>query len=57
MDNTERSKAFIYRKYYGYVMAIVIRYMQHEMEAEEITNETFVKVFKKLADFSMHEEE
>lgn len=57
LENTERSKAFIYRKYYGYVMAIVIRYMQHEMEAEEIVNESFVKVFKKLDAFSMHDDD
>jgi len=57
MSNSERSKAFLYKKYYGYVMAIVFRYMKHEMEAEELTNECFVKVFAKINSFSIHEDE
>ena len=56
VSDSEQSKAFLYRKYYGYVMAIVIRYMKHEMEAEEITNECFVKIFKKISTFSLHED-
>ncbi|MFZ4261252.1 RNA polymerase sigma factor [Sphingobacterium sp. HJSM2_6] len=55
MSNSEKSKAFIYKKYYGYIMAIVIRYMRNEMEAEELTNECFVKIFNKLSSFSVHE--
>jgi len=57
MSGSEKSKAFIYKKYYGYIMAIVIRYMKHEMESEEITNECFVKVFNKVSSFSIHEED
>lgn len=37
-------------------MAIVIRYMKHEMEAEEMTNECFVKIFKKIKTFSLHDD-
>ncbi len=55
MSNSEKSKAFLYKKYYGYIMAIVIRYMRNEMEAEELTNECFVKVFNKISSFSIHE--
>ncbi len=57
MSGSEKSKAFIYKKYYGYIMAIVIRYIKHEMESEEITNECFVKVFNKVSSFSIHEED
>src|SRR5690606_8654265 len=56
VSDSEQSKAFLYRKYYGYVMAIVIRYMKHEMEAEEITNECFAKIFKKISTVSLHED-
>ena len=38
-------------------MAIVFRYMKHEMEAEEISNESFVKIFNKLSSFSIHEDD
>lgn len=56
VSDSEKSKAFLYRKYYGYIMAIVIRYMKHEMEAEEMTNECFVKIFKKIKTFSLHDD-
>ncbi|MVZ65165.1 sigma-70 family RNA polymerase sigma factor [Sphingobacterium sp. DK4209] len=57
MSNSEKSKAFLYKKFYGYVMTIVFRYMKHEMEAEELTNECFVKVFSKINSFSIHDDE
>lgn len=57
MDKSERGKSFVYKKYYGYVMAVVLRYISAEMEAEEATNESFVKVFRKIASFEMHEDE
>ncbi len=38
-------------------MAVVLRYMAMEMEAEEATNETFVKVFRKMDSFEMHAED
>lgn len=57
LANTERSKAFIYKKYYGYLMAVSIRYMKNEMDAEDIVNESFVKIFKKINDFQFDENE
>lgn len=57
VSNSEKGKAFLYKKYYGYVMAIVFRYMKHEMEAEELTNECFVKIFSKIESFSIHEDD
>ncbi|MBE8720584.1 RNA polymerase sigma factor [Sphingobacterium sp. Ka21] len=57
VSDTERSKSFIYKKFYGYLMAVALRYIQEEMEAEDIVNESFVKVFRKLKAFSFHEDE
>ncbi len=57
VGKSERGKSFVYKKYYGYVMAVVLRYISAEMEAEEATNESFVKVFRKIASFEMHEDE
>lgn len=57
VSDTERSKSFIYKKFYGYLMAVALRYIQEEMEAEDIVNESFVKVFRKLNAFSFHEDE
>lgn len=38
-------------------MAIALRYMKDEMEAEDVVNESFVKVFRKLNDFSFDKDE
>lgn len=38
-------------------MAVVLRYIAIEMEAEEAVNESFVKVFRKMETFEMHEDE
>ncbi|MGO3193729.1 MAG: RNA polymerase sigma factor [Sphingobacterium sp.] len=57
LNKTERSKSFLYKKYYGYVMAVVGRYVAMEMEAQEAANESFVKAFRKLETFQMHEDD
>jgi len=56
LDRTERGKSHIYRTYYGYVMAVVLRYVPAGMESEEIVNESFVKAFRRMAAFEMHAE-
>lgn len=48
----ERAKEFIYKKYYGYVSAVVTRYVKSEYDAEELVNEAFIKAFKNLARFN-----
>lgn len=56
-SSTERSKSFIYKKFYGYLMAVAIRYVKDEMEAEDVVNESFVKVFRKIMDFVCEDNE
>lgn len=38
----------IYKHFYGYGMSIAIRYAQNVEEAEEIVNDTYMKIFKNL---------
>ena len=38
----------IYKQFYAYGMSIAIRYAENEAEAEEIVNDTYMKVFKNL---------
>lgn len=54
--DTERSKSFIYKQFYGYLMAVALRYVKDEMEAEDVVNESYVKVFRKIKDFSFENE-
>lgn len=55
--DTERSKSYIYKKFYGYLMAVALRYVKDEMEAEDVVNESFVKIFRKIKDFSFENDD
>lgn len=54
---SERSQSFLYKRFYGYMMAVSLRYVKNEMEAEDIVNESFVKIFKKLNNFEVLQNE
>lgn len=45
--NTRAQRALV-ELYYGYVMSIALRYSSGTMDAEEILNDTFLKVFTNL---------
>jgi len=51
-NGAERSKEFIYKSCYGYVRAIAMRYVKNEHDAEELTNESFIRAFGKIETFS-----
>lgn len=38
-------------------MAVALRYIKDEMEAEDIVNESFVKIFRKIGDFTFDTDE
>jgi len=52
LRNREQGKAFVYKKYYGYLMAIIIRYVKSDVDAEELTNESFIRIFRRLDSFN-----
>ena len=56
-QQTARSQSFLYKRFYGYMMAVSLRYVKNEMEAEDIVNESFVKIFKKLSNFEILSDE
>ncbi len=57
LSGSERSLSFIYKKYYGYLMAVALRYVKEEMEAEDVVNEAFVKIFRKISEFNYESDE
>ena len=57
VEQSERSHTFLYKQFYGYLMAVSLRYVKNEMDAEDIVNESFVKIFRKIADFDILDEE
>ncbi|MNV55969.1 ECF RNA polymerase sigma factor SigE [compost metagenome] len=52
LRDREQGKAFVYKKYYGYLMAIIIRYVKSDVDAEELTNESFIRIFRRLDSFN-----
>jgi len=44
----------IYKRFYTYGMSISIRYAENQEEAEEIVNDTYIKVFKNLNKYSLN---
>ncbi len=57
VQQSDRSQSFLYKRFYGYLMAVSLRYVKNEMEAEDVVNESFVKVFSKLSNFQILEDE
>lgn len=54
-NGDERSKEFIYKNCYGYVRAVTMRYVKNEYDAEELTNESFIRAFNKIATFNSND--
>lgn len=54
VDSSERGKSHIYKRFYGYTMAVALRYVTVDMEAEEVVNESFVKGFRRIGSFEKH---
>ena len=51
LNNEMKSKEMIYKSFYGYLIAVILRYVRHREEAEELVNDTFIKVFKSIHQF------
>lgn len=43
-----RGQYLMYKKYYGYLLSVCMRYTSCKEDAEEIVNESFFKIFKNL---------
>ena len=51
-----KAKEFIYKQYYGYLMAVILRYVKDYNDAEELVNESFIRVFKGIVSFKAKED-
>lgn len=55
LQNKNNAKETIYKSFYGYLMGIVLRYLNDRNDAEEVVNDCFVKIFKHMATFTFPE--
>ena len=46
------SKERLYRTFYGYLMGVTLRYVNTSDDAEELVNDSFMKIFKNIHGFS-----
>lgn len=54
LKGNRKSQNELHRKFYGFAMGIVIRYVNNKDEAIEIVNDGFFKVLTKLNKYSIH---
>lgn len=54
-DQKESSKEMLYKSYYGYLMAVIMRYTRNSSDSEELVNDSFIKIFQSLSKFSLPE--
>ncbi|RFZ90566.1 sigma-70 family RNA polymerase sigma factor [Mucilaginibacter conchicola] len=45
------AQEFIYKEFYGYLLAVTRRYMNDETQLEELVNDAFLKIFNNLDRF------
>lgn len=57
LENKNKSKEMIYKSFYGYLMGVVLRYVNDRNDAEELVNDTFIKIFRSIAQFSYPKEQ
>lgn len=50
--NKRTSQKDLYQNYYSYVMSIALRYCSNDNNAVEMTNDTFLKIFKDINRFA-----
>lgn len=51
--NDNRFKELLYKRYYGYLMSVITRYLKDANDAQELLNDSFVKIFKHITGFSL----
>lgn len=53
----DTAKEYLYKQYYGYVMAVVLRYVKNAYDAEELVNECYMRVFTNIETFTISEDD
>lgn len=52
LRNDNKSKEMVYKSFYGYLMGVILRYVEDRNDAEELVNDSFIKIFKNISQFS-----
>lgn len=56
VDDCKKNDAFskekMYRTFYGYIMGVILRYIRINDDAQELANDSFMKMFKHIGSFN-----
>ncbi len=52
LRNDNKYKEMVYKSFYGYLMGVTLRYVDDRNDAEELVNDSFIKVFKHIGQFN-----
>lgn len=52
LRNDNKSKEMVYKSFYGYLMGVTLRYVSDRNDAEELVNDSFIKIFKSIGQFN-----
>lgn len=50
-NNKTGYKEMMYKSFYGFVMGIILRYLNNNHDSEEVVNDCFIKIFKNINSF------
>ncbi|RYE37367.1 MAG: RNA polymerase sigma factor, partial [Sphingobacteriales bacterium] len=53
--NDRKCKEMIYKSFYGYLMGVILRYINERDDASELVNDSFIKIFKAMEKFNFTE--
>lgn len=57
LNNNLKAEQQLYKTFYGYISGVAFRYLREKEMMKEVVNDSFVKVFNKLASFQFNGEE
>jgi RNA polymerase sigma factor (sigma-70 family) len=53
LKNDNKYKEVIYKSFYGYFMGVILRYVKSRDDAQELINDSFIKIFTGLVYFKL----
>lgn len=51
LKQDNKCKEMVYKSFYGYLIAVILRYVKERADAEELVNDSFIKIFKNIHTF------
>lgn len=57
LNNNLKAEQQLYKTFYGYISGVAFRYLREKEMIRELVNDSFIKIFNKLADFQFNGDE